>query len=192
MKSYHRLFLYIISLLFLFSCKSESNITVYKLKKNKSTVSSTENTNLVSRNLNWNAPNNWSEKPPTNFRLASFDILAKSGEIIDLSITSFPGDAGGIEQNVNRWRRQINLDPQNINTIMNMAKIESSMLGEYYIFDLENNITNQSIIVALIPYLTNENIISETIFIKMGGNYNLMQELKYEFELFCKSIHWSE
>ena len=58
--------------------------------------------------------------------------------------------------------------------------------------DLENNITNQSIIVALIPYLTNENIISETIFIKMGGNYNLMQELKYEFELFCKSIHWSK
>ena len=192
MKSYHRLFLYIISLLFLFSCKSESNITVYKLKKNKSKVSSTENTNLASKTLNWNAPNNWSEKPPTDFRLASFDILAQSGEVIDLSITSFPGDAGGIEQNVNRWRRQINLDPQNINTIMNMAKIESSMLGEYYIFDLENNITNQSIIVALIPYLTNENIISETIFIKMGGTYNLMQELKYEFELFCKSIHWSE
>ena len=192
MKSYHRLFLYIISLLFLFSCKSESDITVYKLKKNKSTVSSSENTNLVSKTLNWNAPNNWSEKSPTNFRLASFDILTKSGEIIDLSITSFPGDAGGIEQNVNRWRRQINLDPQNINTIMNMAKIESSMLGEYYIFDLENNITNQTIIVALIPYLTNENIISETIFIKMGGNYNLMQELKYEFELFCKSMHWSK
>jgi len=32
--------------------------------------------------------------------------------------------------------------------------------------------------------------VSETIFVKMNGTYETMQELKYEFELFCKSIHW--
>ena len=189
MKSYLSIFLFIILSLFLFSCKSESDITVYKLKKTKSSIP-IEDINQTKKSLSWSVPNNWSAKPPTDFRLASFDIQTENEQIVDLSITSFPGDAGGIEQNVNRWRRQINLEPQNINDIMNMAKIESSMLGEYYIFDLENNNTNKSIIVALIPYLDDKKLVSETIFVKMNGTYETMQELKYEFELFCKSIHW--
>lgn len=189
MKSYLSLFLFIILSLFLFSCKSESDVTVYKLKKTKSSIP-IEDINQTKKSLSWSVPNNWSAKPPTDFRLASFDIQTENEQLVDLSITSFPGDAGGIEQNVNRWRRQINLEPQNINDIMNMAKIESSMLGEYYIFDLDNNNTNKSIIVALIPYLDDKKLVSETIFVKMNGTYETMQELKYEFELFCKSIHW--
>ena len=110
-----------------------------------------------------------------------------------MSITTFPGNAGGIEQNVNRWRRQINLEPENINIILQAAQKESSMLGEYFIFELKNEINDQVIIAAIIPYLDNtQSSVLETIFIKMNGSNKNLQELKYEFELFCKSIHWQQ
>ena len=64
------------------------------------------------------------------------------------------------------------------------------MLGEYFIFDLNNN--NNAIIAAIIPILNEKQLISETIFIKMNGSSDLLKELKYEFEIFFKSIHWKQ
>ena len=179
MNLYHSTYLYIILILVLFSCKSESNITVYKIKKNSPPPS-----------LNWTPPKNWIKKAPTEFSLASYNVPTSNGELIDLSITTFPGDAGGVTQNVNRWRRQINLEPQSEKIILENAKKESSMLGEYFIFDLNNN--NNAIIAAIIPILNEKQLISETIFIKMNGSSDLLKELKYEFEIFCKSIHWKQ
>lgn len=191
MKLYFRILLYITLILFQFSCKSDSNISVYKIKKNN-TSSSKINANQNNRYLNWTAPNNWIEKAPKDFRLASFDIPISNGKMIDLSITTFPGDAGGIEQNVNRWRRQLNLDPKKINQILENSQKTSSMLGEYFIFDLNNPDNNNSIVAALIPYSDNNQTVSETIFIKMNGSIMALQELKYEFDLFCKSLHWAQ
>ena len=107
MNLYHSTYLYIILILVLFSCKSESNITVYKIKKNSPPPS-----------LNWTPLKSWIKKAPTEFSLASYDVPTSNGELIDLSITTFPGDAGGVTQNVNRWRRQINLEPQSEKIIL--------------------------------------------------------------------------
>lgn len=174
-----------------FGCKSESNVTVYKIKKNNSTANQNK-AKQKNTHLNWAAPNNWIEKIPTDFRLVSYDIPTSNGVMIDLSITTFPGNAGGIAQNVNRWRRQVNLEPQNIDSIIKGAQKESSMLGEYFIFELKNELNTQAIIAAIIPYLDDTDSVVETIFIKMRGSDNNLQELKYEFELFCKSIHWQQ
>jgi hypothetical protein len=40
-------------------------------------------------------------------RLASFKVEGPGGESADISVSSFPGDAGGLESNVNRWRGQV-------------------------------------------------------------------------------------
>ena len=72
---------------------------------------------------------------------------------------------------------------------MNEALIESSMLGEYYVFDLFNQNNNQGMLATIIPNYNNSNSIKETIFVKMMGSLQVLEELKYEFELFCKSIH---
>tara|TARA_B110000263_G_scaffold144180_1_gene125085 strand:- start:3098 stop:3676 length:579 start_codon:yes stop_codon:yes gene_type:complete len=189
-KLYNSIFLYIILILFQFGCQSESNITVYKIKKNTSLLTQKNTDKINNPQLSWVAPNHWIEKESKDFRLASYNIPTSNGEIVDLSITIFPGDAGGIEQNVNRWRKQINLESQNIETILKNAYKESSLLGKYFIFYLKNKTNGQSIIAAIIPYSDNGQSISETIFIKMNGSVNVLQELKYEFELFCKSIHW--
>ena len=182
--AYHLTYIFIV--LIFYSCNNEKSVTVYKVKKADSLISK-QNNNKFS--LSWTTPNNWVEKKATDFRLASYDVNALNGDIVDLSITVFPGDAGGIESNVNRWRRQINLTPLDLNQLMNESLIQSSMLGEFYIFDLYNESNNQAMIAAILPCYYNSNSIIETIFVKMMGSIDTLSDLKYEFELFCKSIH---
>lgn len=61
-------------------------------------------------NLSWTAPAHWTVKPASAMRKGSFAIKDGDAEA-DLSITSFPGDTGGLLANLNRWRGQISLPP---------------------------------------------------------------------------------
>lgn len=54
----------------------------------------------------WTVPAGWKEVPTTQqFRLATFDAGG-----VEVSVTAFPGAAGGVLANVNRWRGQIGLE----------------------------------------------------------------------------------
>ena len=57
--------------------------------------------------VSWSLPSAWKEVPTTQqFRLATFDAGG-----VEVSLTAFPGAAGGVLANVNRWRGQIGLEP---------------------------------------------------------------------------------
>ena len=126
----------------------------------------------------------------SNQNITSFKIknpyLSKTKTIIEnVSVSIFPGDAGGIEQNVNRWRRQLNLPPQNIDVI-SKESMNNPLLGRYYLFHEFNNTENKAIIAAIIPQK------NQTIFIKMNTSSALAYDRKYEFILFCQSLYFSE
>ena len=126
----------------------------------------------------------------SNQNITSFKIknpyLSEAKIIIEnVSVSIFPGDAGGIEQNVNRWRRQLNLPPQNINLI-SKESMHNPFLGEYYLFHEFNNIEKKAIIAAIIPQK------KQTIFIKMNTSSALAYDRKYEFILFCQSLYFNE
>jgi hypothetical protein len=55
----------------------------------------------------WTVPADWKEKPLSEMRLASFEVNGADGNSADISVSSFPGDAGGLESNINRWRGQV-------------------------------------------------------------------------------------
>lgn len=57
---------------------------------------------------NWPAPSNWKQKAAGQMVLASYAV-ADGGKTADVSVTSFPGDVGGLLANVNRWRGQMAL-----------------------------------------------------------------------------------
>jgi hypothetical protein len=59
--------------------------------------------------LIWKAPTTWEEKPASGFRRGSFGISGGESGTADLSIIAFPGNAGGLSENLNRWRGQIGL-----------------------------------------------------------------------------------
>lgn len=62
-------------------------------------------------NLEWTAPADWTSKPASEMRLASFSYTAPGGELADISIFVFPDAAGGLLANINRWRGQVGLEP---------------------------------------------------------------------------------
>ena len=67
--------------------------------------------------VKWNAPNGWTEVPPSSMRYASFSAPAENGGKIDISIVTFPGDGGSDADNVNRWRGQMGLAPVDASTV---------------------------------------------------------------------------
>ena len=52
-------------------------------------------------------------------RLASYEVADKNGSRLDFSVTSFPGDVGGLLANVNRWLGQIGMEEVKENEIEN-------------------------------------------------------------------------
>ena len=61
--------------------------------------------------LTWDKPETWQEKPPTDFRIGSYAVGDADIDEVDISISAFPNQAGGLLANINRWRGQINLGP---------------------------------------------------------------------------------
>lgn len=59
--------------------------------------------------LTWQAPAGWLDQGPSGMRRGSFQVPGDAGDVADLSIIAFPGDAGGLAANVNRWRGQVGL-----------------------------------------------------------------------------------
>jgi hypothetical protein len=62
--------------------------------------------------LAWEAPAHWQEKPASGFRRGSFAVMGPAGVEADFSIIAFPGAAGGMAENFNRWRGQLALPSQ--------------------------------------------------------------------------------
>jgi hypothetical protein len=60
--------------------------------------------------LKYTLPAGWQEKPASQFRVASFDIVA-DGKKADVSVIPLGGSSGGSLANLNRWRGQIGLPP---------------------------------------------------------------------------------
>ncbi|MBU6399116.1 MAG: hypothetical protein KGS61_02260 [Verrucomicrobia bacterium] len=59
----------------------------------------------------WNVPADWQEQPPAAMLVASYLVTASNGGAARITISSFPGDVGGVLANVNRWRNQLGLPP---------------------------------------------------------------------------------
>ena len=61
--------------------------------------------------MNWTVPDTWQrvsgDRP---MRVATFEATGDVGRV-EIAVSAFPDDAGGLVANVNRWRRQLNLDP---------------------------------------------------------------------------------
>jgi hypothetical protein len=60
--------------------------------------------------LTWIAPADWQAKPLGAMRLGSYAVSSDAGNA-DISIIAFPGEAGGLLPNINRWRGQLGLAP---------------------------------------------------------------------------------
>ncbi len=59
----------------------------------------------------WTTPESWRFVPGERpMRLATYEIADESGPV-EVAVTRFPGDVGGMLANINRWRGQVGLGP---------------------------------------------------------------------------------
>ena len=173
-------------ILLLISCDNNKEPRQYRLAKDP-----LENTVIdklpvkEKNNFTWDTPGNWITKENNSFSLASYEIPYQN-DSADLSITKFSGDAGGVLANVNRWRRQLNLEPQTLEEIKAASIMGSSMIGNFFVYKIINEKQNQAFLCAILPY------IDSTIFIKLNSSIITANALEKKFLDFCSSFKSSK
>jgi hypothetical protein len=107
---------------------------------------------------------------------------------MDISVTSFPGESGGLLANINRWRGQLGLDAVDAEQLE--STIERRNLGgrEFVIVDFVNEGSpadkKQRIIGAIVPGS------DETWFFKMTGGDALTATQKPAFLEVLESVEF--
>ncbi len=177
-----RSYLVLIFILLFLSCSKESNPRTYTLKK--ILIQQPEINTQILQKFSWDAPDYWIEKEidASSLRLASYEIPLDDSENPDLSITKFPGDAGGVELNVNRWRGQLNLIPESLDAIQSNSIKGVSPLGDFRIYKIINDELNKGFLCMILE------LPSETIFVKLSSVKLNIIDLKNEFISFCSTF----
>lgn len=57
----------------------------------------------------WDTPKHWLPGKTSSIRVGSYLVKGDNGKELDFSITTFPGDVGGLLPNINRWLTQVEL-----------------------------------------------------------------------------------
>lgn len=133
----------------------------------------------------WSVPDGWEVLAPTSIRKGNFRIT-EEGKVAEVTVTAFPGDVGGLEANVNRWRRQISLPPVTGEALENSIQpIEVDGQEAFYIDLLKEDAPDApSILGAVIPRG------SKTWFVKMIGDTSILAEQPESFKAFLDSIRF--
>ncbi|MCG8526846.1 MAG: hypothetical protein MI748_10730 [Opitutales bacterium] len=102
----------------LVSCDRKEEIVYYEVPKEELKLDTTlashghsdeggEHHHEAQSSLSWDVPEAWREGKSSSMRLGSYTSSDPSE--VDIAVTKFPGDVGGLFSNVNRWRGQIGL-----------------------------------------------------------------------------------
>ncbi len=167
------------------SCDSGNHIRTYNLPKEKeeNSILSTIKKENPPSGLIWEKPNSWIASKGSSMRLASFAV-PYSGGSGDLSVIKLSGNGGGIESNVNRWRRQLNLDSQALVEMEKNILIREGKLGTISILKIMNQKMDSAFLCAIIPM---EN---HTIFVKLSLRPVGILEVEDDFIAFCSSLNF--
>ena len=178
-----KLLFVIFTIIVLQSCGQDNHIRTYYLSKEKENnfippaiIRETAPSGFI-----WEKPDSWVPSEGSSMRIASFAI-PYSGGSGDLSIIQLSGTGGGIESNVNRWRRQLDLEPLNWIAIEKNVINKKGKLGMYSVLKIINNKIDSAFLCAIIPIVTN------TIFVKLSLRPIGITEVEDDFMIFCSSL----
>ena len=173
----------ILILVFLQSCGQDNHIRTYQLAKTKAIVNKprVETPEKKSTGFSWTKPGSWIASSGSSMRLASFDVPFSEG-MGDLSVIQLGGTGGSIEANVNRWRRQLNLDSQSLFEIEKEMIDYKGGLGDYKIIRIINEELDSAFLCAILPAG------NQTLFVKLSAGPKGIREIETDFISFCSSL----
>ena len=173
-------------LIMVYSCRQENHTRTYRITKSKPLLqtSPSQTTENKSSDFSWTKPRSWIASSGSSMRIASFDVPYSNG-IGDLSVIQLGGDGGGIEANVNRWRRQLNLESQSLEDIEKDLIKHKGGLGIFEEIQIINEELDSAFLCAILPAG------NQTLFVKLSIHPNGLRDIKTEFISFCSSINFS-
>jgi hypothetical protein len=133
----------------------------------------------------WNVPPGWTEEPPTQMLLAKFSAGDPAARA-EISVSSFPGDVGGLLANVNRWRRQVSL-PAIDETQMTKAVQQLDVQSDKgTLLDVDGTDAKSGQPARLIGVAVPHG--GQTWFFKMIGDAKVVAREKDSFTKFVQSV----
>jgi hypothetical protein len=134
--------------------------------------------------LTWTAPTDWSARPASPMRKATFAVPGDNGTEGEVAITAFPGEVGGELANLNRWRGLINLPPvADAATAPGVTRFEQGGL-KFTIADFSSlpPAPPQRMLGAIVPAG------GDTWFFKLTGPAPVIEKQKAAFLAFLKTV----
>ena len=172
----------ICTIVILQSCEKDNHTRTYHLPKSE-VPTKIQPVNSPKSGIRWDIPKTWVTSSGSSMRLASFEVPYMGGTG-DLSVIQLARVGGGLKPNINRWRRQLNLEPQSLHEIEKDLIEKKGELGKYKMIRIINFQNNSAFLVAIIPF---EN---QTLFVKLSADPSGIQEAESDFLFFCSSIHF--
>lgn len=126
-------------------------------------------------------PGDWQRQPPSPLRRLSYLVTGPGGACCEVSLVMLGGGAGGILDNVNRWRAQIGLQAVDAAALAKESKHQPTGQGEVTVVDMEGSpekgdpLRDGRIVAAILP------LGAQTAFFKLRGNPDLAGRRKQEF-----------
>jgi hypothetical protein len=135
--------------------------------------------------LTWTAPADWQAKALTTMRRGSFTVRGEGDATADLSIIAFPGAAGGLVENLNRWRGQVGLATLDAAQLTAQTIVVKTAAGlEFTVADFaaEGTGPRQRLLGAITSYG------GEAWFFKLLGPDALVAQTKPAFLAFLQTV----
>jgi len=135
----------------------------------------------------WEVPADWREASVGQRSLARFEIGGSDGKA-EVTVSAFPGPAGGLLDNLNRWRRQLGLKPVGQAEAEKLVASLDVMGGKAMLVDMngQNPETGQKVrlISAIVPRQ------GLTWFYKLMGDEAAAEREKAAFIKFVQSVRY--
>ena len=139
--------------------------------------------------LVWDLPLGWRQEPGNAMRLATFH-LSSDPDAFDCSIVSLGGMAGGIEANLTRWMKQVQIEvaQEELDRFLRLAPAVMTKAGAsaaiYDFTDLQkaSEGSTKSILAAVL------HLGEATIFVKMSATIDSLRTNRAGFLAFIQSI----
>jgi len=136
--------------------------------------------------LKWALPKGWTESRSSGgMRYAT--LKAPAPGKLDVSVTVFPGSAGGEIANVNRWRNQIGLPPLEEAALAKDRRTLKAPAGPVAVFDYTSDGKEKTRLVAGILFAG-----GNSWFVKMVGDAGPVAESRADFVKLLESLRLAD
>lgn len=168
-------------LILLLACEEEG-IRAYRVPKE--VVTTVASAPAPAASVTWTVPPAWQPAPsPEQMRIATFRAGVGATEV---AVTAFPGEAGGLPANVNRWRGQLGLQPvadSDLSSAVETSQVNSVSVSTLRIAGAQG----MDMLGAIIQPGD-----AQTWFVKATGDAAALNAIESDFLAFARSFRLAE